>query len=158
MLDKTPQSLPPSITHERCNATRKDNSARLGEDTRTGQGLCLSLPAVSHQKRSRLTTNSSKEQLQLGQPESSPGRLWASGDCPAPPRPAPSASAPKLRLLLLSFICGFPECRAKSLHSCPSFCDPVDCNPPGSSVHGILQARILEWVAISFSVGVQSYV
>ena len=35
--------------------------------------------------------------------------------------------------------------------SCPSLCDPVDCSPPGSSVHGILQARILEWVAISFS-------
>ena len=33
------------------------------------------------------------------------------------------------------------------------FCDPMDCNPPGSSVHGILQARILEWVAISFSRG-----
>ena len=32
-------------------------------------------------------------------------------------------------------------------------CDPVDCSPPGSSVHGILQARILEWVAISFSRG-----
>ena len=34
---------------------------------------------------------------------------------------------------------------------CPNFCDPMDCSPPGSSVHGILQARILEWVAISFS-------
>ena len=33
------------------------------------------------------------------------------------------------------------------------FCDPMDCNPPGSSVHGIFQARILEWVAISFSRG-----
>ena len=32
-----------------------------------------------------------------------------------------------------------------------TFCDPMDCSPPGSSVHGILQARILEWVAISFS-------
>ena len=31
------------------------------------------------------------------------------------------------------------------------FCDPMDCSPPGSSVHGILQARILKWVAISFS-------
>ena len=30
--------------------------------------------------------------------------------------------------------------------SCPTLCDPVDCSPPGSSVHGILQARILEWV------------
>ena len=35
--------------------------------------------------------------------------------------------------------------------SCPTLCDPVDCSPPGSSIHGILQARILEWVAISFS-------
>ena len=33
---------------------------------------------------------------------------------------------------------------------CPTFCDPVDCSPPGSSVRGILQARILEWVAIPF--------
>ena len=35
--------------------------------------------------------------------------------------------------------------------SCLTLCDPVDCSPPGSSVHGLLQARILEWVAISFS-------
>ena len=34
--------------------------------------------------------------------------------------------------------------------SCPTLCDPVDRNPPGSSIHGVLQARILEWVAISF--------
>ena len=34
---------------------------------------------------------------------------------------------------------------------CSTLCDPMDCSPPGSSVHGILQARILEWVAISFS-------
>ena len=40
---------------------------------------------------------------------------------------------------------------AQLLQSCSNFCDPVDCSPPGSSVHGILQARILEWVAISFS-------
>ena len=37
--------------------------------------------------------------------------------------------------------------------SCPTLRDPVDCRPPGSSVHGILQARILAWVAISFSRG-----
>ena len=36
--------------------------------------------------------------------------------------------------------------------SCPTLCDPMDCSPPGSSVPGILQARILEWVAISFSI------
>ena len=37
--------------------------------------------------------------------------------------------------------------------SCPTLCDPMDCNPPGSSVHEIFQARVLEWVAISFSRG-----
>ena len=37
---------------------------------------------------------------------------------------------------------------AKSLQSCPSLCYPMDCSPPGSSVHGILQGRIVEWVAI----------
>ena len=39
----------------------------------------------------------------------------------------------------------------KSLQSCPTLWDPMDCSPPGFSVHGILQARTLEWVAISFS-------
>ena len=42
---------------------------------------------------------------------------------------------------------------AKSLQSCPTLCHPLDCSPPGSSVHGILQARILELVAISFPRG-----
>ena len=40
---------------------------------------------------------------------------------------------------------------AKSPQSCPTLCDPIDGNPPGSPVPGILQARTLEWVAISFS-------
>ena len=40
---------------------------------------------------------------------------------------------------------------AKSLQSCLTLCDPIDGNPPGSPIPGILQARILEWVAISFS-------
>ena len=40
---------------------------------------------------------------------------------------------------------------AKSLQLCPTLCSPIDGSPPGSSVPGILQARILEWVAISFS-------
>ena len=40
---------------------------------------------------------------------------------------------------------------AKSLQSCPALCDPIDGSPPGSPVPGILQARTLEWVAISFS-------
>ena len=45
---------------------------------------------------------------------------------------------------ILAYIC---------TQSCPTLCDPMDCSPPGSSVHGISQARILEWVAISFSRG-----
>ena len=36
---------------------------------------------------------------------------------------------------------------------CPTLCDPMDCSPPGSSVYGILQAGILEWVAVPFSRG-----
>ena len=39
---------------------------------------------------------------------------------------------------------------AKSLQLCPTLCDPIDGSPPGSPVPGILQARILEWVAVSF--------
>ena len=44
-------------------------------------------------------------------------------------------------------------CYTKSLQSGPTLCDPMDCSLPGSSVHGILQARILEWVVIPFSRG-----
>ena len=40
---------------------------------------------------------------------------------------------------------------AKLLQSCPTLCDPIDSSPPGSTIPGILQARTLEWVAISFS-------
>jgi len=45
----------------------------------------------------------------------------------------------------------FAAAAAKSLQSCPTLCDPIDGSPPGSSVPGILQAKTLEWVAISFS-------
>ena len=44
-----------------------------------------------------------------------------------------------------------PAAAAKLLQSCPTLCDPVDGSPPGSSVHGIFQARVLEWSAIAFS-------
>ena len=43
--------------------------------------------------------------------------------------------------------------RPQSLQSCLTLCNPMDCSPPGSSVHGILQARILEWVAMPSSRG-----
>jgi len=50
--------------------------------------------------------------------------------------------------LLLTYVAA---ATAKSLQSCPTLCDPIDCSPPGSPVPGILQAKTLEWVAISFS-------
>ena len=54
-----------------------------------------------------------------------------------------------LYLCLYSYAC----MHAKSLRSCPTLCDPTVCSPSGSSVHGILQARILEWVAMPSSKG-----
>ena len=52
---------------------------------------------------------------------------------------------------ILSAVCHAAAPAAKSLQSCPTLCDPMDCSHPGFSIHGILQARTLEWVAISFS-------
>ena len=49
-------------------------------------------------------------------------------------------------------LCAAAAAAAKSLQSCPTLCDPIDGSPPGSPVPGILQARTLEWVAISFSI------
>ena len=48
-------------------------------------------------------------------------------------------------------LCTAAAAAAKSLQSCPTLCSPIDSLPPGSPVPGILQARTLEWVAISFS-------
>ena len=59
--------------------------------------------------------------------------LWLSGQSPNPNSPAWHVS------------------EVKTAQSCPTLCDPMGCSLPGSSVHGILQARILKWVAISFS-------
>ena len=51
----------------------------------------------------------------------------------------------------LSHAAAVAAAAAKSLQSCPTLCDPIDGSPPGSPVPGILQARTLEWFAISFS-------
>ena len=45
----------------------------------------------------------------------------------------------------------YGESESEVAQLCPTLCDPMDCSLPGSSIHGIFQARILEWVAISFS-------
>ena len=57
----------------------------------------------------------------------------------------------KSQTQLSSFHIHAAAAAAKSLQSCPTLCDPIDGSPPGSPVPGILQARTLDWVAISFS-------
>ena len=63
------------------------------------------------------------------------------------------SSASIILLLVPSrvFLISFTAAAARSLQSCLTLCDPIDGSPPGSPVPGILQARTLEWVAISFS-------
>ena len=61
--------------------------------------------------------------------------------------PGTSPDRSHTTLLVHSCVC------AKLLHSCLTLCDPVEDSPPGSSIHGILQARILEWVAMPSSRG-----
>ena len=58
-----------------------------------------------------------------------------------------------LQEMLCRVLASWKTLCAKSLQSCLTLCHPMECSPSGSSVHGILQARILEWVAISFSRG-----
>ena len=53
-------------------------------------------------------------------------------------------------LIFFKTVCNGWAC-VQPLQLCPTLCDSMGCSPPGSSVHGILQARILEWVVISFS-------
>ena len=61
-----------------------------------------------------------------------------------------------MRVTMVTYICEYTAAAAaaaaaKSLQSCPTLCDPRNNSPPGSPVPGILHARTLEWVAISFS-------
>ena len=57
----------------------------------------------------------------------------------------------KTRCILVDSAAAAAAAAAKSLQSCLTLCDPIDGSPPGSAIPGILQARTLEWVAISFS-------
>ena len=69
-----------------------------------------------------------------------------------PERPGWSSSWQCILMYLISIITfQHAAAAAKLLQPCPTLCDPIDGSPPGSPVPGILQARILEWVAISFS-------
>ena len=86
------------------------------------------------------------------------GQEWQTCGCELNPGIIPSSinnnSPPplfNLKALITHTVCMCVH--AKSLQLYPTLCDPVDYSPPGSSVHGILQARILQWVAIPFSRG-----
>ena len=65
----------------------------------------------------------------------------------------PGMKAPPALSCLLPLILHRHCCWCLVAKSCPTLCDPTDCSPPGSSVHGISQARVLEWVAIPFCRG-----
>ena len=56
-------------------------------------------------------------------------------------------------LHVLCELSAWGQCVLVVTQSCPTLCDPMDYSPPGSSVHGDLQARMLEWIAISYSRG-----
>ena len=89
----------------------------------------------------------SRQEHQSGLPFPSPGDLPDPGIepiSPALPSNSLSVEPPGKSSLVIA-------AAAKSLQSCPSLCDPIDGNPPGSDIPGILQARTLDWVAISFS-------
>ena len=62
---------------------------------------------------------------------------------------SPPSSSTKIKSL--GAVVAAAAAAAKSLQLCPTLRDPMDCSPPGSSVHGILQARVLEWGTIVFS-------
>ena len=70
-------------------------------------------------------------------------KITADGDC--------SHEIKRHLLLGRKAITNLKKWESEVAQSCPTLCDPMDCSLPGSSVHGIFQARVLEWVAVSFS-------
>ena len=107
---------------------------------------------VAHQ--APLSMEFSRQENWSGVPFPSPG------DLPNPRiKPASLSSLALASSLPLTHLCFLSHRKKIELQfssvtqSCPTLCDPMDCSPPGSSVHGISQARIQEWVAISFSRG-----
>ena len=114
--------------------------------------LCVTLWAVTHQ--APLSMGFSRQEYWSGLPRPPPEDLNDPGIEP----PSPASPALAGRFFTTSTIWkasakshAAAATAAKSLQSCPTLCDPIDSSPPGSSIPGILQAKTLEWVAISFS-------
>ena len=97
-----------------------------------------------------LSMEFSRQEYWSGLPFPSPGDLPDPGIQPGSPAlqadalPSEPSGNPLLYIVDLQHCASFTQ-------SCPTLCDPMDCSPKGSSVHGIFQARVLEWIAISFS-------
>ena len=114
-----------------------------------------------------LSMRFSRQRYWSGFPFPSPGDLPNPGIEPGSPAlqadslPTELQGKPHCKLVLGNFLiitrvqasgpAAAAAAAAKSLQSCPTLCDPINSSPPGSTVPGILQATILEWVAISFS-------
>ena len=123
--------------------------------------LFATLWTVAHQ--APLSMGFSRQEYWSGLPFPSPGDLPNSGIEPWSPALQADALTSELpgkpqvalyywyKTVVKFYSVAWSE--VKVAQSCPTLCDPMDCSPPGSSVHGILQARILDWVAISFSRG-----
>ena len=112
--------------------------------------LCVTLWSVTRQ--APLSMGFSRQEYWSELPSPSPG------DLPDPGIELRSPVCPALQAVLYPLShrrSPQSNCESESevAQSCPTLCDPVNCSPPGSSILGILQARILEWVAISFSKG-----
>ena len=101
----------------------------------TSQLVVLCLPSLSHAARRRIW-----ERPLVGRCHPQRELYFSLSHCPYVTPYNPSPVQPAVR-------------NASCMHaqSCLTLCDPMDCSPPGSSIHGIFQARILEWVAIPFS-------
>ena len=103
---------------------------------------CPSWPCVSYMASEQLLVPACLQSAQTGSLQSLTFLQPSCHRSSRPPAPCHTARPIKRRTATAA---------AKSLQSCPTLCDPTDGSPPGSSVPGILQARTLEWVAISFS-------
>ena len=101
-------------------------------------GLFVTLWTVAHQVP--LSMRVSRQEYWSGLPFPPPGDL-----------PDPGIEPTSLRSPALALPLSAAAAAAKSPQSCPTLCDPIDGSPPGSAIPGILQARTLEWVAVSFS-------
>ena len=110
------------------NTRTKPGSPELQADSLPFEPLLL----LSHFSRVRLCTTHRRQPTRLPRPWDSPGKNTGVG----------------CHFLLR---CMKVKSESEVAQSCPTLSDPMDCSPPGSSVHGIFQARVLEWVAIAFS-------